>query len=414
MKTLLPVIAICPRGLEQVVANELVSLLHHIKPQLKKGGVFFIASATDVCMLNLWARTPTRFLIQLIRTQVKSARELFNCSKKINWKEWFLPKRTIKVDVNGRGFPKDVSLRYASLVVKDAICDSFRDDCGTRPSIDTNSPDIRVWVNFDNNLVTISIDSTGQPLYKRGWRADDFIAPLKENLAASLIKLTGWDKKAPIIDPMCGSGTFIIEAAGIAANLPANFILSKKRAFAYQLFANSSPFSDVDIGEILMDAEKAWKTPTDNSSTFPTFLGFDVLKDNVVTAKKNAAIALPSYVADKIFWDVKPLYSLTRPNFDSGLILTNPPYGKRMGSLTLTKELMVNLSSILKTKFTGWTVWLLTPEKNIVSKIKLRASEKIIVKNGDIDCCWVRFNIFEGSKFRKGKKDANIGQSKSS
>ena len=122
----------------------------------------------------------------------------------------------------------------------------FETTYGVRPNVDTKNPDIRIWVNFDNSLVTISIDSTGQPLYKRGWRKDGFIAPLKENLAASLIRLTEWDKKTPIIDPMCGSGTFIIEAAGIAAKLPANFILSKKRVFSYELFSKSSPFGNVN------------------------------------------------------------------------------------------------------------------------------------------------------------------------
>ena len=233
MEVPLSIVAICPRGLELIVSEELTYLLSHIKPKIKKGGVFFIATAEEVCMLNLWARTPTRLLILLTRTQTNSAVELYSCSHKIQWKNWFLPGRTIKVDVNGRGFPKDVSLRYASLIVKDAICDSFRNDCGVRPTVDTKNPDIRIWVNFDNSLVTISIDSTGQPLYKRGWRKDGFIAPLKENLAASLIRLTEWDKKAPIIDPMCGSGTFIIEAAGIAAKLPANFTLPKKKGFSH-------------------------------------------------------------------------------------------------------------------------------------------------------------------------------------
>ena len=189
--------------------------------------------------------------------------------------------------------PKDVSLRYASLIVKDAICDYFRNDCGVRPDINTKNPDIRIWVNFDNSLVTISIDSTGQPLNKRGWRKDDFIAPLKENLAASLIKLTEWDKKTPIIDPMCGSGTFIIEAAGIAAKLPANFITSKKRAFSYQLFADSSPFGNVDTKNIYSSAEKVWKTCNENSHTLSITFWFDISEENIDEAKRNAFMALP-------------------------------------------------------------------------------------------------------------------------
>ncbi|MDA9690209.1 THUMP domain-containing protein, partial [Betaproteobacteria bacterium] len=146
----LTVVAICPRGLELIVSNEVTYLLPHIKPKIKKGGVFFIATAEEVCVLNLWARTPTRLLIMLARTQVKSARDLYNCSFKIQWRNWFLPSRTIKVDVNGRGFPKDVSLRYASLIVKDAICDFFRNDYGIRPNVNTKNPDIRIWVNFEN------------------------------------------------------------------------------------------------------------------------------------------------------------------------------------------------------------------------------------------------------------------------
>ena len=407
MEDPLSVVAICPRGLEVIVSNELTYLLSHIKPKIKKGGVFFIATAEEVCMLNVWARTPTRLLIVLARTQAKSARELYNCSFKIQWKNWFLPGRTIKVDVNGRGFPKDVSLRYASLIVKDAICDSFRNEYGVRPNIDTKNPDIRIWINFDNSLVTISIDSTGQPLYKRGWRKEGFIAPLKENLAASLIKLTEWDKKTAIIDPMCGSGTFIIEAAGIAANLPANFILSKKRVFSYQLFADSSPFGNINTKKIYLNAERVWKSGIETSHTYPSLFGFDISQENIDQAKKNAFMALPESLAEKISWGVKSLHALTRPNFDQGMILTNPPYGKRMGKISSMDEFITIFSSILKKQFTGWSIWLLTNEKEIVSKIKLRASKKIALRNGDIECFWCKFDIFKGSKFRKERADGN-------
>jgi len=407
MEAPLSVVAICPRGLELIVSNELNYLLSHIKPKLIKGGVFFIATAEEVCMLNLWARTPTRLLIVLARTQAKSARELYNCSFKIQWGNWFLPGRTIKVDVNGRGFPKDISLRYASLIVKDAICDSFRNDYEVRPNIDTKNPDIRIWINFDNSLVTISIDSTGQPLYKRGWRKEGFIAPLKENLAASLIKLTAWDKKTPIIDPMCGSGTLIIEAAGIAAKLPANFIFSKKRVFSYQLFADSSPFGNVNTKKIYSNAEKVWKSGIENSHMYPSLFGFDISQENIDQAKKNAFMALPEPLAEKISWGVKSLHTLTRPNFDKGLILTNPPYGKRMGKISSMDESITIFSSILKKQFTGWSAWLLTNEKEIVSKIKLRASKKIAIRNGDIECFWCKFDIFKGSKFRKVRTDGN-------
>ena len=407
MKDPLSVVAICPRGLEVIVSNELTYLLSHIKPKIKKGGVFFIATAEEVCMLNVWARTPTRLLIVLARTQAKSARELYNCSFKIQWKNWFLPGRTIKVDVNGRGFPKDVSLRYASLIVKDAICDSFRNEYGVRPNIDTKNPDIRIWINFDNSLVTISIDSTGQPLYKRGWRKEGFIAPLKENLAASLIKLTEWDKKTAIIDPMCGSGTFIIEAAGIAAKLPANFILSKKRVFSYQLFADSSPFGNINTKKIYLNAERVWRSGIETSQTYPSLFGFDISQDIIDQAKKNAFMALPKPLAEKISWGVKSLHALTRPNFDKGMILTNPPYGKRMGKISSMDEFITIFSSILKKQFTGWSIWLLTNEKEIVSKIKLRASKKIALRNGDIECFWCKFDIFKGSKFRKESADDN-------
>ena len=411
MEVPLSVVAICPRGLELIVSNELTYLLPRIYPKVKKGGVFFIATAEEVCMLNLWARTPTRLLILLTRTQTNSARELYRCSYKIQWKNWFLPDRTIKVDVNGRGFPKDVSLRYASLIVKDAICDYFRNNHGVRPNVDTKHPDIRIWVNFDNSLVTISIDSSGQPLYKRGWRKDGFIAPLKENLAASLIKLAEWDKKTPIIDPMCGSGTFIIEAAGIAAKLPANFILSTKRVFSYQLFAESSPFGNVDTKKLYSYAEKVWKTSNEKSHTYPSLFGFDISEENIDKAKRNAFMALPKPLAEKISWDVKSLRSLTRPNFDKGLIFTNPPYGKRMGKITSMDELITTFSSILKKQFSGWSVWILTNEKELVSKIKLRASEKIPLKNGDIECFWCKFDIFKGSKFRKERSHDGIEKS---
>ena len=160
-----------------------------------------------------------------------------------------------------------------------------------------------------------------------------------------------------------------------------------------------------------ISAEEIWETCNEKSHTHPSLFGFDISEENINKAKKNAFRALPESLAEKISWNVKSLHALTRPNFDKGLILTNPPYGKRMGKISSMDELIATFSSILKKQFSGWSVWILTNEKELVSKIKLRTSEKIALRNGDIECFWCKFDIFRGSKFRKEKSYDNIEQS---
>ena len=398
----LPSIALCPPGFEETVAKEIKRLVKNTSPQRKKGGVFFNATPEEIFFLNIWARTPTRILIQLARTQIKSSEALRSLASKIRWIDWFNPERTIKVDVNGRGFPKGLSIRYSALLLKDIICDYFVEKVGKRPNVDTKDPDIRIWMNFDNSLATISIDTSGQPLFKRGWRTDSFTAPIKENLAAFLVMNSGWDYKKPIVDPMCGSGTLLIEAISICANLPANFILNSPRSFSCQLFSSVSVFGNVDFKKYFEDAESAWLAAEQKINMLPDFYGGDISETTLIKAKQNAFKALPSALQKKIKWNAGAFSNQKIPLFPVGMILTNPPYGKRMNTDNqIDNQFFAEISSILKNNFVGWNAWILSSHPDLVSKIRLRAKTKMQIKNGDLDCHWYNFEMFSGSKFRR-------------
>ena len=256
---LLPIHAICSKGFETILAQEIENLISVKNITKGKGSVFFYSNGASVLKLNLWARIPSRILIQLGKTQVKNAKELYNFTKKISWENWFDCSKSFKVDINGWGMPKDVSLRFASLKVKDAICDRFREKAGMRPNVETGKPDMRIWVNFENNLTTISIDTSGESLFKRGWRKNKIDAPIKENLVAGLLAHTNWSPHNPLFDPMCGSGTFIIEAASQSHGLPANFNPVRKRKFACDKFSKDSPFGGFDIKKLEAEALKSWQ-----------------------------------------------------------------------------------------------------------------------------------------------------------
>ena len=397
--------AVCAKGLEDSLFAELNTFdgLEFIKKD--KGGVKFTSSAEIVSRLNLWSRIPSRILIQLGKTQITNADELFDFAFRIDWEQWFTPFNSFKVDVNNTGrMPKSLSANYAALKFKDGICDRFRSKFkNKRPNIDTKNPEIRIWIHFVNSLVTVSIDTSGEPLFKRGWRESKGIAPIKENLASGLISMTNWNMTQPLLDPMCGSGTFVIEAMQKFAKLPANFLPNKIRKFACENFSDSSPFKKIDWKFLREEALDVW-ADQNKIADIPQLIGMDVSAEMINISKKNASIALPPKIARSIIWEVVDISTISyvlKKDMSPGILVTNPPLGTRFDFSESSKHKFIKeLGTVLKENFSEWTAWVLTDEKKFSSIIRLKHTKKFPVFNGDISCNWLSFEMVAGTMKR--------------
>lgn len=394
--------AVCANGLEDCLINELNTFQGVECIKKNKGGVNFNANAEVICKLNLWARIPSRILIQLGKTQIKNADELLEFALRINWGKWFLPTNSFRIDVNSTGrMPKTISANYAALKFKDGVCDRFRSEFnGARPTVDTKSPDIRIWLHFVNSLATASIDTSGEPLFKRGWRQSKGIAPIKENLVSALLSMTNWNVNKPLIDPMCGSGTFVIEAMQRIAKLPANYLPNNIRKFSSENFSPDSPFRNVGWKILREEAFESWQNQEKIVNHIPLIVGCDSDIEMIDIAKKNASLALPNCISKLISWEVGDFYKsnfIDRKIFSAGVLVTNPPFGMRIEfGKTSKKEFIEQMGSVLKKNFPNWTVWILTDEKKFSSIIRLRPNEKFVVFNGDISCNWLSFKMVTG------------------
>jgi len=223
--------ASCPRGLESLLAEEL-GPLGAKKPEPVSGGVAFEGDMRACYRANLESRLATRVLMRLARSPYRGEEDVYEAALAVKWPEWFSETQSIRVDVNAIRSPLK-SLEFATLRIKDAVCDRFRADRGRRPDVDTRSPEIRIQAFLDKTTVTLYLDTSGEVLNRRGYRRDAGEAPLKENLAAGIVGLTGWRSGEPLIDPMCGSGTLVIEAAMIALAIPPGHA----RAFGFERLA---------------------------------------------------------------------------------------------------------------------------------------------------------------------------------
>ena len=228
----------CAAGVEDMLAAEVQRITGEPLAFKARGGVGVKASWRDAMRLNLHSRLAQRVLVQLWHGGYRSEQDLYNAASEIAWEIWFTPKQTIKVEITAQHSPL-TSLNFAALKIKDAICDRFRDKRGERPSVDTTWPDVRIYAHLTTEELTLYIDTSGEPLFKRGWREDKGDAPLKETLAAAMIAATGWnggelaeslDAITPLYDPCCGSGTVVIEAAQIALRIPPGIL----RRFAFE------------------------------------------------------------------------------------------------------------------------------------------------------------------------------------
>jgi len=386
--------AICPRGLEPLLAGELRTLGAQ-RITTEGGGASFAGSMRTAYAANLASRIASRVLWQLASGEYRDEDDLYELARSIAWERHFDPRQTLRVDLSASRSPLR-SLDFATLRIKDAIVDRLRDATGTRPSIDRAQPDVRVFAYLDAQRLTLYLDLSGEPLFKRGWRAEKGEAPLKENLAAGLLMLAGWTPEMPLLDPFCGSGTIAIEAALIAARRAPGL----DRRFGFERLAG---FDAAAWREL---KEKAAAAIDDATST--RIAGADISTRVIETAHGNARLAgLQAWLDDGRLSFGALDARQAQPLAATGMIVTNPPYGEQSAPKSASvPSLMRDFGDRLKESFPGWTAWLLSSDRDLPRQMRLQETRKTVLYNGAIECRLFRFEMVAG-QYRQRRAPAS-------
>ncbi|MCG6879475.1 MAG: bifunctional 23S rRNA (guanine(2069)-N(7))-methyltransferase RlmK/23S rRNA (guanine(2445)-N(2))-methyltransferase RlmL [Deltaproteobacteria bacterium] len=380
--------ATCPKGIEALLYQEILSLDNPIIKQ-SRSGVFFkgpLQSAYNVC---LWSRLANRVLLPLARFEAKTPDDLYHMiHEQIKWEEHMNPEEKIAVDFTA-DHRNTFHSHYATLRVKDAVADRFREKTGHRPSVDTENPDIRINVHMKKDLVQVSLDLSGESLHRRFYRTEGGVAPLKENLAAALLLRAHWpqlaQKGAPLVDPLCGSGTLLIEGAFMAMDRAPGLL---RKSFG---FSKWKQHDRVLWQRLLKEAEARFEKGIQAVSR--RFFGFDRDPEIIAQAGSNAVRA---GIGDIISFRVRDIKALTTPeNASPGLLITNPPYGERMGKKMNLENLYETLGDRLKKHYQGWSASVFTASPDLAKKMGIRARKQYHLFNGPIPCKLLNFDVQE-------------------
>jgi putative N6-adenine-specific DNA methylase len=371
--------ATCPRGLEALLAEELTGLGAE-EAETAAGGVTFKGDWTLVYSANLHSRLATRILLRVSAGKYANEEDIYQGALNVYWERWFDPARTIAVKVVAVNSPLK-SLNFITLKIKDAVCDRFRAETGERPNVQTLDPDIRIRAFLTRDRYTLYFDTSGEALYKRGLRKQAGIAPINENLAAGILKLSGWQPGEALFDPMCGSGTFLMEAALMSLNRAPGL----GRSFAFEKFSR-------------FDA-KAWQQVRDQAQklckpigALPIY-GSDVLGHSLKDADANLKAA---GLREAVTLSKADILDIEAPA-ETGVMVMNPPYGVRLGDEAELAELYPKLGDVLKQKFAGWRVYIISADANLPKLIRLDASKKTPLYNGALECRLYEYIVVEGS-----------------
>ena len=374
-----PLVATCSRGLEEVLRAELVSL-GHPEATCGRGMVSFRGGLEAVYAANVSLRTAMRVLRQLAEGPASSGEELYEMASAIPWEEAFTRGRTFAVESAGRSTGLR-STAYASLVVKDAIADRLRARWGMRPDVERRNPDLVVHVHLAADGAGLALDSTGEPLSHRGYRPMGGPAPLAESLAAGVLLLAGYDGSQPLLDPMAGTGTIAIEAALIATRTPPG----ARRRFACERWAEHAP--------TLLRAVREKRLGARRPAAAPIVAG-DRDARAVTAIERNAVAAGIPGLVTVVVKDAREL-GLPGPGT---LIVSNPPYGERVGDPRELRAFYREFGDALKRRAAGATAWLLVGNPDLVKAVGLRPARRIVLFNGPIECRLLRYDLYEGSR----------------
>nr|BFD58674.1 THUMP domain-containing protein [Bdellovibrio sp. CKG001]BFD62099.1 THUMP domain-containing protein [Bdellovibrio sp. HM001]BFD67988.1 THUMP domain-containing protein [Bdellovibrio sp. HAGR004] len=365
------------RGLVEPLEQELKDLGLKVTNRYI-GGVFFESNWEGCYKANLHSRLASRILKPVLDFTAYQPEELYNQILRHDFTKYIKPTQTISIDASVSD-SKMRDQRFVAMKVKDAIVDQFREKFGVRPDVDNENPSLRIHVRAIKNQFNVAIDTSGDSLFKRGYRKEVGDAPLKENLAAGLLCLSEWDKQTPLVDFMCGSGTFLIEAAMMAMNIAPG--VNRKR-FGFQNWLNYEEDTWEKVVQEAMDAEKE-ELPF-------KFYGFDIDKRVLMNAKDNAKRA----GVDEVIEFKKESVATVEPPVEKGLIIVNPPYGARIGDEDNLRDVYRDLGFTLKHRFKGWDAWILSGNKELIADLKLKSTRKHFVFNGNIECRFLKYSMF--------------------
>ena len=374
----------CPRGLEAALATELTALGASDVAGVH-GGVGFTGPYGLCRRVNLESRIASRVLWRVGQGDYRDETDIYDSACTLRWPDWFIPERSIRVNVSAIKSPLR-SLDFTTLRIKDAVCDVFRRATRKRPDVDTRHPDVRIHAFLTATDCTFYVDTSGEALFKRGYRVGTGEAPVRENLAAGILQLAGWRPGVLLLDPMCGSGTFLTEAAMIAADIAPG----ARRRFGFEKLRNH----DVSLWQELREvARRRMKDITDTA-----IYGSDRNGEALRLARANlAAIGLENTVhlkrADVLKMDAPAA---------SGIIVTNPPYGVRLDEQKKLAQFYPRLGDVLKQKYPGWTAYIFTADLSLRKLIHLTASKRTPLFNGALDCRLFEYKLVRGSN----RKDA--------
>ncbi|OGS81294.1 MAG: DNA methylase [Gallionellales bacterium GWA2_59_43] len=369
----------CPRGLEALLRSDLETMGAQ-NVRATDGGVEFVGDWPLCYRVNLESRLASRVLWRVKETRYRSEQDVYKAVFELQWPRWFDVTNTIRVNTTAIRCPLK-SLEFITLLVKDAVCDRFREHCNERPSVDTLEPDVRIHVFIEDDKLMLYLDTSGDALFKRGVRQYTNIAPLRENLAAGILRMTGWQPGTPLVDPMCGSGTFLIEAAQMSLNIQPGIA----RRFAFEKLKN---FDAMKWQQMREQAIAAQLPPA------PLELyGSDLYGDALKTASRNLQEA---GLAECVELKQANVLEIVAPA-EHGTLVANLPYGERMGELDELAELYPKLGDALKKKFGGWTAYLFTADKAILKLMRLSPSKRTPLFNGAIECRLLEYKIVTGT-----------------
>jgi len=363
-------------GLENVLADE-IRALGAESVLVERRAVSFVGDQEMMYKANFHLRTAIKILKPIAEFEVTNRDELYDHAKEIPWTNYLALGKSFAIDATVQS-EMFVNSMFASLRVKDAIADQFREATGKRPSVNSDDPDIRINVHLMNNHCTLSLDSSGDSLHKRGYRIGQGEAPINEVLAAGMILLTGWHGEKDFLDPMCGSGTLLIEAAMIAKGIPPGMY---RKSFGFEQWPDFDEklFEEIYNG----DYEKEFNGK---------IIGSDISAMDIAIAKNNIKNASLSKVIELQVHD----FINMEPPFENGIIITNPPYGERMKTQSIT-ELYTSIGNTLKNKFSGFEAWIITSSEDGLKSIGLKPAKKIELFNGALACSFRCFELFKGT-----------------
>lgn len=419
----------CPRGLEAPLAAEL-STIGKTYARLEvgaviPGGVPFAGAWDAAQAANLHSRMASRVLLKIGQRGYRNEDDVYDLVFGQPWEDWFGPEQTLRVDLNSIKSPLR-SLEFVTLRIKDAVCDRLRERTGKRPDIDTAHPDVRVFAFLSATDCTVYLDTSGEPLFKRGWRLDKGAAPLRENLAAGILSLSGWAPGTPLYDPMCGSGTFIAEAAQTVLGIAPG----SARGFAFEHLRIHEAKTWKALRAQAAEARAAAQASAGLRGDLEVY-GSDISGDMLVKARANLARAGVGVLPLKQL-DAR---SLTPPSERAGILVANPPYGERLevrgrgarerwGTQSEREregdgfrrahdpedladdEFFRAFGDSLKQRFSGWRAYVLSSDRRLPGQMRLRESTKTPLFNGALECRLFRFDLVSGALKKRGPESA--------